>query len=222
MRLGIIDDHALFSDGIRAWLRDEAPDVDLVVSTASIETVLDAAAELDVVLLDIDLGPGSVPLNEAVRRLVEADLKVIIVSAHSAPRLVRRGLGAGALGYLSKRESGPMLLEALRTVGRGEPFLTPDLAAILAEDADDIPALSAQEIKALRLYASGIKVDTVARRMGVSPATVREYLERVKRKYHEVGRPARSKTELGQVAAEDGLLPLVAYRSPPEAEPPVG
>jgi DNA-binding NarL/FixJ family response regulator len=221
MRLAIIDDHALFGDGIAAWLRREAPDIRLTVTTDSVTTALAVAADIDVALLDIDLGPGSLPLGESVRRLVTAGVKVIVVSALSSPRLVRQGLGAGALGYLSKREHGPVLLDALRSVERGEPFLTPDLAAILAEDADDTPALSAQEVRVLRLYASGIKVDTIARRLSVSPATVREYLERVKRKYHEVGRPARSRTELSQVAAEDGLLPLVAYR-PPEAGPPGG
>lgn len=219
MRIGIIDDHALFSDGIGAWLRQDAPDVEVVLITDSVDAALERRAEIDVVLLDIDLGPRARPLPDAVTELVAAGIRVIIVSALSAPRLVRQGLGAGALGYLSKRERGPMLLEALRTVAAGEPFLTPDLAAILAEDADDVPALSAQEIRALRLYASGVKVDTVARRMGVSPATVREYLDRVKRKYGAVGRPARSKTELWQVAAEDGLLPLVAYRQPDPPPP---
>lgn len=216
LRLAVIDDHALFSDGVQAWLSREAPDVEVVLSTESVGAALARSDEFDVCLLDIDLGPQTDPLPQSVAALTAAGVRVVIVSALSNSRLVRQGLGAGALGYLSKREDGDTLIAALHAVGRGDPFLTPDLAAMLAEDADDVPALSEQEVRVLRLYASGLKLDSVARRLGVSPGTVREYLERVKRKYGDVGRTARTKSELWQVAAEDGHLPLVAYR-PPDA-----
>jgi DNA-binding NarL/FixJ family response regulator len=134
------------------------------------------------------------------------------VSALAGPRLVRQALAAGALGYVPKHDPPHVLVQGLRTVARGEPFLTPEISAALAESDDDVPALSPQELRALRMYASGLKVDSVARRLGVSPATVREYLDRVKRKYEQVGRPARTKAELWHVAAEDGHVPLIAYR----------
>jgi DNA-binding CsgD family transcriptional regulator len=70
-----------------------------------------------------------------------------------------------------------------------------------------VPNLSIQELSALRLYASGMKLDSVARRMNVSPATAKEYLDRVRAKYQQVGRPARTRTELYAAASRDGLLP---------------
>lgn len=214
MRVAVVDDHALFSDGLEAWLRTTAPDVDLVLATADVEKALERAVETDVVLLDVDLGPDSPPLPSTVSRFCATGTGVLVVSALGNARLVRQALGSGALGYVSKREPGEVLLEALRSVARGEPFLTPELAGILTEDRDEIPSLSDQEVRVLRLYASGLKLDTVARRLGISPGTAREYLDRVKRKYGEVGRPARTKTELLHVASEDGILPVPGYHAP--------
>jgi DNA-binding CsgD family transcriptional regulator len=70
----------------------------------------------------------------------------------------------------------------------------------------EAPDLSPRERDALRLYASGLKLAAVARRMDISPHTVKEYLDRVRMKYQQVGRPARTRTELYAEARRDGLL----------------
>ena len=80
-----------------------------------------------------------------------------------------------------------------------------DLASILAS-TNDTPDLSPRELDALRLYASGLKLSAVAHRMGISPHTAKEYLDRVRAKYSQVGRPARTRTELYAAATRDGLL----------------
>jgi DNA-binding CsgD family transcriptional regulator len=72
--------------------------------------------------------------------------------------------------------------------------------------AVDRPDLSIQERSALHLYASGLTLEAVARRMHVSPSTAREYLLRVRRKYADVGREVRTKTDLYAAALQDGLL----------------
>jgi DNA-binding NarL/FixJ family response regulator len=66
--------------------------------------------------------------------------------------------------------------------------------------------LSEQEQKALVLYASGLKLESVARRMNVAPSTVKSYLDRVRDKYREAGIEARTKTSLYKVARDEGLL----------------
>ena len=84
-------------------------------------------------------------------------------------------------------------------------FLSVDLASILA-NAKDRPILSPRETDALRLYAAGLTLVAVGHRMGISPHTVKEYLDRVRRKYEIIGRSARTRTELYVVASDDGLL----------------
>jgi two-component system, NarL family, nitrate/nitrite response regulator NarL len=72
--------------------------------------------------------------------------------------------------------------------------------------AKPTPRLSVQETAVLVGYASGLKLDAVARRAGIRPSTARQYLNRVKQKYLDADRPARTKLELAERAREDGLL----------------
>ncbi|MFY1632442.1 sigma factor-like helix-turn-helix DNA-binding protein [Solwaraspora sp. WMMB335] len=69
------------------------------------------------------------------------------------------------------------------------------------------PRLSRQESAVLLAYVSGLTMAAVARRTGIGLGTAKQYLDRVKRKYAAVGRPARTKLELARRAVEDGLLP---------------
>ena len=64
----------------------------------------------------------------------------------------------------------------------------------------------------VNLYATGLPLKSVARRLGVAEETAKEYLARVKRKYLEAGRPVRTRTELYVRALEDGLI-----EPPPDA-----
>ena len=207
VRVVILDDHALFHQGLVAWLGANDPSIEIAYSGADVATALATAPGTDVVLLDLDLGPEAPPLASLVAQFRAAGCRVLIVSALGSPRVVRQGLAAGALGYMSKREDPADLLTAIRTVAEGEGFLTPEMAAILAEAPEDVPNLSIQELTALRLYASGLKLDSVARRMNVSPATAKEYLDRVRAKYAQAHRSVRSKSDMHRAAIEDGFLP---------------
>ncbi len=207
VRVVILDDHALFHEALRTWLELHEPDVDVCYSGADVDAALAAADRCDVVLLDLDLGPDVPPLPDLVARCTSAGAQVLIVSALGSPRIVRKGLAAGALGYMPKRESPDELVRGIRAVAAGEGFLTPEMAGILAEVPEDVPSLSVQELTALRLYASGMKLESVARRMNVGPSTAKEYLDRVRAKYAQAHRVVRSKSDMRRAALEDGFLP---------------
>lgn len=213
-RVVILDDHPLFHQGLVAWMRAHAPMLEVAYSGEDVDAALGAAEDAAVVLLDLDLGPEAPPLADLVARFQEAGCNVLIVSALGSPRVVRQGLSAGALGYMSKREEPAELLTAIRTVAGGEGFLTPEMASILAEAPEDVPTLSIQELTALRLYASGLKLDSVARRMNVSSSTAKEYLDRVRAKYAQAHRHVRSKSEMQRAAIEDGFLADGGDRGP--------
>ena len=79
---------------------------------------------------------------------------------------------------------------------------------IFATDAaTDRPVLSPQETRALQLYATGMPMKAVARRMGLGEETVKQYVGRVREKYARAGRAASTKLELYHRAVEDGHLP---------------
>ena len=215
VKVVILDDHALFYQALVAWLEANEPDIEVAYAGEDWNRALAVAPDCDVVLLDLDLGREAPALPQLVSDFQDADCNVLIVSALGSPRVVRQGLACGALGYMSKREQPAALLTAIRTVAAGEDFLTPEMASILAEAPEDVPNLSIQELAALRLYASGMKLDSVARRMNVSPATAKEYLDRVRAKYAQAHRHVRSKSDMHRAAVEDGFLPREPDATPP-------
>lgn len=204
MRLAIVDDHELVRAGLAALLRDDPDlDIDFVYLGARVSDA--AAFAPDVVLLDVDLGPGSAPVSESVAAFVAKGCRVLLISAFDDAPAVRAGLREGALGFIPKRVTLDVLREALVSANAGDLYLSVDLAAILSS-ASETPDLSPRELTALQLYASGLTLTAVARSMAISPHTVKEYLDRVRTKYAYVGRSARTRTELYAAASKDGLL----------------
>jgi DNA-binding NarL/FixJ family response regulator len=203
IRIAILDDHPLVREGLAALLRDAEPERWVVAYVGS--DLSDALArDPHVVLLDIVMEDG-VPLADKVGTCCAQGSQVLLLSATAGHAVVLSGLRAGALGFLPKTASVEEIREAIIDVASGAVHLTADLAAVLTADPQR-PTLSPQELKALRLYASGSKIATIARRMEVSPHTVKEYLNRVRSKYAAVGQQARTRTELYAAADRDGFL----------------
>jgi two-component system, NarL family, nitrate/nitrite response regulator NarL len=133
---------------------------------------------------------------------------VLVLSASDRPPAVRAAMRAGARGYALKNERADQIRSAIREVAAGRDWISPRLAYILATD-DDVgrPTLSQQERRTLQLYATGLPMKSVARKMGISEETVKQYLGRVREKYALAGRAAPTKLELYYRAVEDGHLP---------------
>ncbi|MBU2695653.1 hypothetical protein CCO04_11200 [Pimelobacter sp. 30-1] len=178
------------------------------------ETLRDFTAWLDTVpeprrpqllILDLMVERGASADPAVVRELTRSGLKVLVLSAMASPELVRKILRAGIGGIAGKRDSEEDIVAAIWTVlGRGQ-WLTPELASVIAGDAER-PQLSDQEERALVLYASGLTLEAVAAALGVKKDTAKKYLSRVKAKYATAGRPVGTKLELNTVAQQDGYL----------------
>ena len=206
LSVGIVDDHELVRQGLQSLLMASSggsPFARVVYCGDDPNQCVQAQPQ--VALLDVDLGSTAPRVEDSVASLTQAGISVLLISANDDARSIRAGLGAGALGFVPKRVSLDVLVEALRTVAGDELFLSVDLASILSA-AVETPDLSPRESDALRLYASGLSMAAVARKMGISPHTAKEYLDRVRAKYAAVGRTARTRTELYAVARTDGIL----------------
>lgn len=199
--IAIVDDHELVREGLRALLHTAGQNI--VYCGADTHDSL--YAQPQVVLLDVDLGTNQAPIKDRVLWCVDAGVHVLLISAFDDAANIRDGISAGALGFVPKRVSLEELAVALETVAQGELYLSADLATILS-NALVRPDLSPRETDALSLYASGLTMNAVARRMGVSPHTAKEYIDRVRAKYSAVGRQARTRTELYAAATKDGVI----------------
>ena len=137
------------------------------------------------VLLDLDLGDGTTA-ERNVAAIRAAGLAVLVLSASDRPAAVRDAMRAGARGYVLKHEEAAELRAAIRAVAAGTDWVSPRLARIFAtDDAPDRPSLSTQETRTLRLYATGMPIKSVARRLGISEEMAKQYVRRVRESTHK-------------------------------------
>ncbi|GEP47929.1 response regulator transcription factor [Microbacterium saccharophilum] len=209
-RVALIDDHESVRLGLEAACA-RAGTKEVVFSGSSVRQYLDwrtfsASAPADVVVLDLTLGDGTT-VTENVSRLVGDGSSVIIHSVADRPAAVREALAAGAAGIISKSSRIDDVIDAIRTVARGEPLDNVEWASAVEGDRAFADAqLSARERDVLRLYAAGLPLKVVAERLGIAYSTAKENITRVRVKYVEVGRPAPTKVDLLRRAMEDGLV----------------
>jgi DNA-binding NarL/FixJ family response regulator len=205
--IGVVDDHPVIIVGVLAALATLLPHARARVSATTVEELLAWGEHLDIVVLDLHLGDGSDPADN-VARVVAAGLPVLIFTQEDHLRpLIARCFRAGARGIVTKHEDVTVLAAAISVVAAGGTHFSPSWAAAL-EDAADAPLteLAPREAEALRLYATGIPLKSVARRMGVAEDTAKEYIDRARRKYLDAGRAASTKVDLYVAAVQDGLL----------------
>jgi DNA-binding NarL/FixJ family response regulator len=201
-----VDDHPIVLRGLADVLAG-LEGLELLATAASIRTLLAGPGrKAHVVLLDLDLGDRtSAPDN--IKKLIEVGAAVIVFSALAEPEAVRGAMRAGACGFVTKTDDVEELGTAIRAAAAGNGWVSPQLAfMLLTDEAPDRPSLSPQEMEALRLYATGMPLKTVARKMTVSPETAKQYIERVRVKYRKAGREADTKIDLYRRAVEDGFL----------------
>jgi DNA-binding NarL/FixJ family response regulator len=207
--IAAVDDHPIVLDSVAGWVLAADGDMRVVGTAATVDALLAGPGRrAHVVLLDLDLGDGTT-VERNVAAILAAGPAVLVLSASDKPLAVRAAMRAGALGYAVKSEQARQIQAAIREVAAGRDWISPRLAYILAtDDAADKPALSDQERRALQLYATGMPMKSVARKMTISDETAKQYLGRVREKYARAGRAAPTKLELYHRAVEDGhLLP---------------
>jgi len=180
LRVLLADDHALVRAGMRSLLRD-IEGVEVVGEAADGGQAL-ALAERerpDVVLLDIAM-KGMNGLEAAARfRELHPGIKVIILSMHASEEYVLQALRAGAAAYLIKDSATAELELALRSVMRGETYLSPAISRQVVEGyvqrvgagAGENP-LTPRQREVLKRIAEGRSTKEIAFDLGLSVKTV--------------------------------------------------
>ncbi|MBM7785217.1 response regulator [Tenggerimyces flavus] len=205
----IVDDHAAIAAGVRYWFERADPPIALIdAEDRLVDVWTGAGATADVVIFDLELRPDHREFG-GLRRLVESGRRVVVYSQHADTATAIACIDLGALAYLTKREGKEHLVPAVRAAAEGKPYTAPSLGGALATNrAPDRPRLSPREIEVLRAwFASSSKV-LVATKLAISVKTVDTYIERVRVKYANVGRSARTKSELVARALADGVITL--------------
>jgi DNA-binding NarL/FixJ family response regulator len=215
LRLLLVDDQAMFREGLRLTLSQQA-DFEIVGEAGDGIAALEAMRQTapDVVLMDLrmpDLGGV-----EATRRIkAEApEVKVVILTTFEQNEEVFSALRAGASGYLLKASPSEKLCEAIRLAARGETWLQPSVAAKLvaefgrltprppASQTGNLPeALSPREQEVLRCLADGMSNKEIGRKLTISEGTVKNHMSQVLGKLQVLDR-----TQAALRARDLGLL----------------
>jgi DNA-binding NarL/FixJ family response regulator len=208
IRVVIADDHPVFLSGLRMLL-DLISEVEVV---GEARTGPEAIAEIyrlrpDLALIDVNM-PGAsgieVTKTIAARR---PDTSIVILSMLEDHDVLLAAVRAGARGYLVKGASSEDIRQAIGTVCRGGVVFGSEVARWVLdhltkprESAKPFPELTDRERAVLELVADGMGNATIARRLGLSIKTVRNYLSRIFAKLQIADR-----TEAAVLARRAGL-----------------
>ncbi len=182
----LVDDHELVRTGIRRIL-EEAGDMEIVGEAADGDSALKVArkAEPDVVLMDVNMpGMGGI---EATRRMVRLlpDSKVIALTVLDDDPFPARLNEAGAVGYLTKGCQANEMIEAVRTVQRGLPYIAASVARkhMLADwrgiASTPFEELSSREMQVAMMILDGQRTQEISDSLSLSPKTVSTYRQRI-------------------------------------------
>ncbi|MFV0433428.1 MAG: response regulator [Leucobacter sp.] len=222
-RVAIVEDHTLQRARTEELL-SRSGEFEVVFSGTSapdfVEWARSVPREQRPHLLVLDLMIDRQPSVEVslIEALLEAGLRIVVLSALASPPLVRGIVRAGVTGIVAKRDDEEDILAAIRAVLRGDEWMTTELASVIAGDPDR-PQLSVQEERALVLYASGLTIEQVASAMNIGRETAKQYLNRVKQKYAAAGIAVRSKLDYGRIAWAEGYLDPSFPMDPQDAQP---
>jgi DNA-binding NarL/FixJ family response regulator len=179
-RVVIVDDHALFRDGVRSRIGE---DVEIVGEAGTVDDAVAViqAERPDVVLLDVHMpdGGGLAVLAGVAPELPE--VRFLALSVSDAPADVIDLVHAGASGYVTKTIEPAELASAVRRVAGGEAVFSPSLAGFVLDDPE-LARLTAREREVLRLIARGYLYKEAGLELGISPKTVEHHVSSVLRK----------------------------------------
>ncbi|MBU1671859.1 MAG: response regulator transcription factor [Actinobacteria bacterium] len=193
-RVVLADDHAIVRRGIMSVL-SRLGDVVVVGEAADGSKALDMCLQTrpDIVILDITMPEmNGIVAAKAIRELCP-DTSIIILSMHVEDDIVVEALRSGAAGYVLKEGLLDELTEAVRVVGEGGTYLSPEIASVLvrklldrdgasSRDRAPLDILSVREMQVLQMLSEGKTTKEIASQLGLSPKTVDNHKANIMKK----------------------------------------
>jgi DNA-binding NarL/FixJ family response regulator len=191
IRVVLVDDHAIVRTGLKAVL-GTAPEIEVVgEASGGVEAVtLLASTAADVVVMDISMTEGDgIAATRAIVARGDQSPRILVLTMHAEEAYLEPVLEAGASGYLVKSTADRELVEAVRAVARGEVYVQPSAARVLAqgarrreEHASDrarFERLTDRERAVMQLIAEGYTAPEIGEQLTISPKTVDTYKQRI-------------------------------------------
>ena len=191
IRVVLVDDHAIVRTGLRAVL-GSAHEIEVVGEAAGGHAAVELLANTraDVVVMDLSMADGDgITATRAITRSGGCGARVLVLTMHGEEAYLEPVLAAGASGYLVKSTADRELVEAVRAVARGETYVRPAAARVLAQGASRraeqaterarFERLTDRERAVMQFIAEGYTAPEIGERLSISPKTVDTYKQRV-------------------------------------------
>jgi len=202
IRVAIVDDHTAVADGFEHIVNESgfAGVCGKAYSVSGCWKLL-AQSNADVLLLDVSLPDGNgVDLFPQINALYP-NLKVILLTSHSEPSIIRRALDSGISGYIMKNASGEEIIKGIRTVLSGERYFCKETEKLLKHFDNTIILLSRREQELLHLIIAGKSGKEIADSLCLGYETIKSYRKRLMLKLN-----VSNSAELVRIALEQGLV----------------
>ncbi|MER6001098.1 response regulator transcription factor [Nonomuraea sp. NPDC052116] len=180
--VAIVDDHALFREGLREILESQEGLVvvgEAGTSSGALKMVADKKP--DILLLDVEI-PGDSATDTVTRlRIQSPNTQIIILSMYDGPQLLHRLLAAGIRGYLLKSVHWHELVSAIRSV-HDEPervVLAVSRESLAQMESSPSEVLTSKEREVLELAAQALSNRQIAARINTTEATVKRHLRNI-------------------------------------------
>jgi DNA-binding NarL/FixJ family response regulator len=178
----VVDDHAMVRKGL-IQLLSAAEGLEVVGEAADGREAVEQVDALvpDVVLMDLQM-PEMDGVSATREITARGRTQVLVLTSFSDTDRIVDALDAGAVGYMLKDAEPDDLIEAVRSVARGDSPLHPRVARQLLTARSRRPtmaALTAREREVLELVRDGLANKQIARRLGISERTVKAHLTSV-------------------------------------------
>lgn len=163
------DDHQIVLDAL-AYVAQDEYDVRAVDTLAALNKSVDEFHP-DLIVLDIRMPDGDGV--EAARQILQErpDVKILFLSMHTEPQLVKRAMDTGAMGYVSKRAPADELMLAIRTVLNGGKYIGAPLDGYGSGNDSTDRVLTERQREVLRLIAQGCSAKEIANQLNISVRT---------------------------------------------------
>ena len=191
IKVMIVDDHLIIREGLRL-IFDTVPEIEVAGEASNGQEALEKVekAQPDVVLMDLQM-----PVMDGITaighlRQSYPQLAIIILTTYRENDLMRRGLAAGALGYLLKDTDRETLIATIQAAARGEALLQPEILhqALRSKEKNEASQLAEQDIlteretEVLEMVADGARNKEIAYKLKITERTVKAHLSHIYQK----------------------------------------
>jgi two-component system, NarL family, response regulator len=199
----IVDDHPVVRDGLKAMLSTE-PDIQVVGEAETGAEALAIIPKLRPAIVVIDLLLPDLAGSDVIKQIcsVSSDTSFIVLTSMAGDEEIYRAIEAGARGYLFKDMARKELMQAIRTVHKGQRYIPASVGNKIAENLPR-PDLTLREIEVLQHVAAGMKNKEIAHKLQVAEGTVNAHVKHLLEKLD-----ASDRTQAVTIALRRGIIRL--------------